>query len=251
MIPIPNDIYSQIVRYVGITEQARFRSACSYFNTLPILIEQCCKEPTTNEVLNWIFTQSELLRNPETRNLSILKPDPNYMLNVFFMFANEFTGHNVMVRLDVNTGALYNNIITVSHPNYKYDMTNPGLNSQWFLIRNVLASRLPCRKYLDICFLRLIIKYINIDSIDDLWSLGTLLNPITLEEFIQDFMKTFEYQQRVPLEDRIPLDDYFLVNIKPDFQKVTLWAKQWFAKNFQFADLAQSPLINYSSPLWK
>lgn len=257
MIQLPRELYGEIVKHLPLSEQSRYHQVSKMFREIPINAEDCCVEPSDLEIAKWIFEQSRLLSNENTKKYSVI---PNNFIPTPIPGGDivRFEWKNYTIFLDPNNGKLnlnwegdditpntVNDILQyirgkefrLSFPNYmkRYPEKN------WLLVRGVFSKRASCVKQGisgDECFLQLFNKWavydIGYNNTEDTYvllrNIRSFLNDHAQEELEKAFSQAFSVP-RMPFQGFVIPRDFLnssMMNI--DLKKVKLWLKQWVSQ---------------------
>ena len=118
----PREIREHILDYVPLDQRIRSVTVNKQFSKISAkqMQERCCSFPTTTEIANWLWDQSQLMKYENTYQYAVFSPQPqsqtpNYFVSydniIRFRFdrgLNVYNGHYwVVIGLNVLNGNLW------------------------------------------------------------------------------------------------------------------------------------------------
>ena len=270
---LPREIYKEIGQYLPPSSQSAYHQVGRAFREFPINPEECCKEPSNYEIAKWLWNQSLILSDPNTKPSSIFRP---LYQDVNFTFGPLGLTSLKSIRMWLNNGYLIsfsrkhlssiNDILEYLGPDQLY-LSSPsnafGTNDNWLMIRDIFSQRASCRRQnvsSDKCYLQVLAKWMNIESgyiYNTLKRFVTFLTKETTQKLETDFSHAFLSPLILPLDQKDPQYDLKYINFSQqygstvlDHTKVESWLKEWISQ-LKSQDLAKNVRIvaantNYS-----
>lgn len=208
MNSLPPDMLNEIGKYLERRDQPAIRRVNRDFSQIPFDWDQCCSLPTNIEIARYLYNH-----RTEPIDISALFAKQKYTLSIDksrYMTTGEFT-------VDKSKNGQYNpeNVywydvddILDAIAGYHLELKGYLSETNWNLIRNILADRISCIKHgynSDACYIKLLSEYLTTNKIGVLDTLPRLIHPRVAKE-----LKRFEDLIRFE-RDPQKLKDYFLL----------------------------------------
>lgn len=257
------DVLPQISSYIRIYDQPQFRRVSRMFYDTDITKDVCCLEPSTFEIINWIWDQSILLQYEQTHSAALFSPltSETYSgvnASVNFQFVSDVTRiDSEYISLDVENGKIlrkksfYDTIgERITNKDYlMHLLTGKHLKIEYYnrmhfpMIRDIFSLRVPCILHgisSDECYIKFLSK---------VFSKTLTLNANNWPYTVKNFYRYITESAQQRLKDSIYLtfgqnveDLFYIIPINPDVFEP--WFESWI-QTLKSSDLAPNPQISY------
>ena len=95
---LPIDILNEVVSYIPNNKQSSVRLVSKRFAQLPLDLRRCDHEPTSNELIRWLWGQQQLLKYANTAKYSVFQLYNNHEEIRVSLEYNQYTHININVQ---------------------------------------------------------------------------------------------------------------------------------------------------------
>lgn len=272
---LPHEIVTEILDQTPLKDQSKIRSVSKQFHkaiSKPRMLAICLTKPSTSEIVDWLWNQSQLLKFQHSRKLALFSPTPNEFTeddgtHIIFPFVpddnTKYFAPHINIYLNILTGVLYKkfydkgyqcNFISLNNPVVTWQELHQTLLNHrlmfdgffkvyYHMMRDILSLRGSCKNNtfnisVDRCYMRILLDKLLETRWS--WAMKKFLDFITEKTQVRmfdDFEKLVGFRPYVAM-----------IWLKEEDHPGQSWASNWlhgWVDRLTTQDLRQDPSVSY------